>query len=531
MPSNFKKSLIQESGLLSLSQTDCDLYLIGQSRAITYRQLAMTGLHGRTITGGRLSIKRLERDNYVASRSLPGNGREKYYALTSKGKKRLEKLFGGHFLQKMQLQLDKKASLSPQQLPHRIHTNDIYFAYLSNEMLASLPVWLNEVPYGSEPAAPAPPRCDGLLYTGICTYFIEQDEGTQGDAALKAKLDRYIIKSEAFLCENIGKHSLIFTLQCTPKERPVRRPPYSIYRILLKAIRVWNSLEKQLGRQLDFSGFCGQFDCGSQSCLCHLSANDRIILRNLCRQHPLLTLGEMEQLKRNFLYDCSLKDDREAEQDLLFQKRLKARFYTMADDREQATLQHRLRQGMRLYVLPNHRLPSLLPFSLQEEYHFLDMLRKALFSAGLEELYGWNYMALGNIPEGSGQQYAFRNVFRSPEGIRVIAEDIIHDLGGRERVRHYLKSHEREDAVLFLLLVSSRKDAADFLEASKQARGRKVNRHIPFCFMDKNDTMLHHPEGHGMYFCKDTPAGSIWLPARLEYDAFLSKLHLTERRG
>lgn len=531
MPSNFKEILMKESGLLSLSQSDCDLYLIGQARTITYRQLAMTRLHGKTATGGRLSIKKLERDNYVASRSLPGSGRKKYYVLTMKGKKRLEMLLGESFLQKMQLQLDKKASLSPQQLPHRIHTNDIYFAYLSNDMPEALPVWQNEVPYGSEPAAPAPPRCDGRLHTGVCTYYIEQDEGTQGDSALKVKLNRYLTKSDVFLGESMGCHSLVFTLHCSPKERPVRRPPYSIYRILLKAIRVWNVLEAQLGCQLNFSGFCERFGDSSLSCLCHLSANDRSILKNLCRQHPLLSLCEVKQLKQNFLYDSSLEDDRLAEQDLLFQKRLKARFYALADGREQATLQHRLRQGLRLYVLPNHRLPCLLPFSLQEECRFPEALRKILFSAGLEQLPGWSYKALGNVFEGSGKQYAFRNVFQSPEGIRIIAEDIIHDLGGRERMRYYLKSHERADTILFLLLVSSRKDAADFLEKTNQIRGEKQNRNASFCFLDKSEAALRFPESQRIYFCKDTQAGSIWLPARLEYDAFLSELHPTERRG
>lgn len=531
MPSNFKETLIRESGLLSLSQSDCDLYLIGQARTITYRQLAITELHGKTVTGGRLSIKKLERDNYVTSRTLPGSGREKYYMLTAKGKKRLEKLFGESFLQKMQLQLDKKASLSLQQLPHRIHTNDIYFAYLSCEMLTSLPIWQNEVPYEPERMAPAPPRCDGCLHTSVCTYYIEQDEGTQGDSALKAKLDRYITKSAVFLGESIGRHSLIFTLHCTPKERPVRRPPYSIYRILLKAIRVWNTLEAQLGCRLNFSGFCELFDGSSLSYLCHLSTNDRAILRNLCQQHPLLSLNELTQLKQTFLYDSSLKDDRETEQDFLFRKRLKARFYSFADDKDQATLQHRLRQGLRLYVLPNHRLPGLLPFTLQEEYRFPDMLRKILFNAGLEEFPGWNYKALGSVPETSGKQYIFRNIFLSPEGIRIVAEDIIHDLGGRERVRYYLKFHDRTDTILFLLLVSSRKDASEFLETSKQTRERKENRHISFCFMDKSEVALLFPENHGIYFCKDTPAGSIWLPARLEYNAFLSELRLTERRG
>ncbi|HBA49963.1 MAG TPA: hypothetical protein DCZ91_19655 [Lachnospiraceae bacterium] len=530
MPSNFKDTLIRESGLLSLSQGDCDLYLIGQARTITYRQLAATGLHGKTITGGRLSIKKLEKDNYVISRFLPGCGREKYYTLTARGKKRLEKLFGKDFLQKMALQLEKKTSLSQQQLPHRIHTNDIYFAYLASHTLRGLPIWQNEVSYDSEPAVSVPPRSDGLLKTDTCIYYIEQDEGTQGDSALRTKLDRYITQSDVFLGENLKNHSLVFTLHCSPKERPVRRPPYSIYRILLKAIRVWKTLEAQAGCKLNFSGFCDLFEDRSHSCLCHLSINDRAILRNLCRQHPQLSLSEMEQLKHSFLYDSSQEDDRQTEQDSLFRKRLKTRFYALADDRANATLQHRLRQGLRLYVLPNHRLANLLPFSLQEEYHFPEQLRKILFDAGLEELSQWAYTGLGSISDGPGKKYLFRNIFRSGEDIRIIAEDISHDLGGRERVRYYLGSHERAGHILFLLLVSSRKDAGDFLESTRQIRARKENRRVSVCFMDKDAEQPPCPGNHGIYFRKETSAGSLWLPALLEYDAFLSELNLSERR-
>lgn len=531
MPSNFKEILLRESGLLSLSQSDCDLFLIGQARTITYRQLAVTGLHGKTITGGRLSIKKLEKENYVISRLLPGNGREKYYMLTAKGKKRLEKLFGESFLLKMSFQMEKKSALSQQQLPHRIHTGDIYFAYLSNEMLGSLPVWQTEIPYDPAPSVSAPPRCDGLLQTGFGTYYVEQDEGTQGDSALKTKLERYIANSDVFLGEGLKKRSLIFTLHCEAKERPVRRPPYSIYRILLKAVRVWKSLESELDCQLNFTGFCRQFENRSSSCLCHLSINDRSILQNLCRQHPELSLNEMNQLKQDYLYDNSLADDRLAEQDFMFHKRLRARFYALADDRAQTTLRYRLRQGLRLYVLPNHRLSELLPFSLQEEYHFPDILRKLLFNTGLEDLSEWSYSPLGNITDAPEKQYHFRNLFLSDGGVRIVAEDVIHDLGGRERVKYYLNSHEQKDAVLFLLLVSSREDASVFLEQSKQARARKENSRVSFCFMDKSAELTRCPGNHGIYFRKDTPAGSLWLPALLDYDAFLSELHLTERRA
>lgn len=184
MSSKLKEILLQESGLLSLSQSDCDLFLIGQVNAITYRQFALTGLHGSTATGGRLSIKRLEKEGYVASRFLPGNAREKYYILTAKGRKRIEKLFDNRFLEKMSFQLEKRPPLSQQQLPHRIHTGDIYFSCLANKLAERLPVWQTEVPYDAAADVPVPPRCDGLLQTGRGSYYIEQDDGTQGDAAL-----------------------------------------------------------------------------------------------------------------------------------------------------------------------------------------------------------------------------------------------------------------------------------------------------------------------------------------------------------
>lgn len=73
--SNFKNVLMHESGLLTLSQGDCVLFLIGQANAITYRQLALTELHD---LGGRERVRHyltthIHRDNllfllFIASR-------------------------------------------------------------------------------------------------------------------------------------------------------------------------------------------------------------------------------------------------------------------------------------------------------------------------------------------------------------------------------------------------------------------------------------------------------------------------------
>lgn len=527
--SQLKEVLLKESGLLSLSQGDCDLFLIGQTNAITYHQLSLTGLHGNSSTGGRLSLKRLEKEGYVASRLLPGNAREKYYILTAKGRKRMEKLFGSSFLQRMFLKLDKRPPSSQQQLPHRIHTGDIYYSYVANEVLQVLPFWQSEAPYNESSTACAPPRCDGLLKTGNGTYYVEQDDGTQGDAALKVKIDQYM-RSELFLGKELRANSLIFTLHSEAKERPVRKPPFSVYRILLKAIRVWSALEEELGQPLNFTTFCLQFEANSSPSLCHLSANDRGILKNLCYQHPALSLHEVKHLKNSFLYDTSLAEDRCMEQDALFSKRLRTRFYSLTDSREQGTLRYRLRQGLQLCVLPNHRLLDYLPFAFWEEYRLSTFLEKLLFHLGLNDLSLWTHNAYESIRENPETSFLFRSVHSSVCGVRIVTEDVVHDLGGRERVQYYLKNHGQADRIVFLLFVSSREDAVLFLEQHQAALKRRENREVDFCFLDKSAGLYQHPENHSAYFRKEIPAGSLWLPAMLDYDAFLTELHLVERQ-
>ena len=527
--SNLKDTLLYESGLLSLSQGDCDLFLIGQANAITYRQLAMTELHGNTITGGRLSIKNLEKEGYVISKLLPGYTREKYYILTTKGRKRMEKLFGSSFLEKMSIHLEKRPPLSQQQLPHRIHTGDIYFSYLSNHIMETLPSWQYEVPYMFSPDETASPRCDALLQTGHGTYYIEQDNSTQGTAALTIKISQYL-KSNLFLGEKVFSNILIFTMHTNIRERPACRPSFSIYRILLKAIRVWKGLEEEMGQSLDFNTFCMQFGKNGSPNLCHLSQNDRSILKNLCHQHPNLSLEEVKLLKNTFLYDNTQKEKRCNEQDLLFSKRLQGKFYPLIDTGKQATLCHRMKCGMRFLVLPNHRLSDYLPFALCQEYHFSAFLQKILFHMGLHELTTWAYHAYQSISESPDKSFSFYNTCSTENGAMIIAEDIVHDLGGRERVRHYLATHTRQDQILFLLFVASREDALLFYTTFSDFLARKENLKVNICFLDKSAELFKHPEKQCAYFSKKIPDGFLWLPCLLDYDPFLGELHLIERQ-
>lgn len=529
MTSNLKQTLLKEAHLLSLSQSDCDLFLIGQANAVTYEQLAMTKIHGTTMTSGRLSLKKLEKDGYLTTKTMQGNSRIKYFFLTAKGRKRIERLFDKTFLEKMGFDLERRPPASQQQLPHRIHTGDIFFAFLSNPFLDCLPLWQLESPYKEPEGTLVPPRCDGLLKTTYGTYFIEQDNCTQGEGALGNKLSQYM-SAECFLGNGILRHTLIFTLFSETREHPVKKPPYSVYRILLKATRVWKALEEECGKELSFTAFCIQFTGNPSPSLLHLSIHDKSILKNLCLQYPDLTLAEAEQLKKSFLYDTSAENDRGMERDILFHKRLRQKFYPLMADNEQSTLQYRLQKGMHLFVLPNHRLHDYLPYALQEEYHFADFLHRLLFHMGLNDLESWRYHTILECQDWNRSGYIFHNVFVSDSGIRIIAEDAAHDLGGRERIMHYLKNHTDKSRTLFLLFVSSREDAALFLDLLDTALHRPENGNTDICFVDKSATLYRNPDSQNAYFRMQTQNSLLWLPAMIEYDAFLAELHLLERQ-
>ena len=97
MTNNLKQALLKEARLLSISQSDCDLFFIGQANTITYKQLAKAAIHGGTTTSGRLGLKKLEKEGFLAARTIPGRAGTKYYFLTAKGRKRVERIFGGAF--------------------------------------------------------------------------------------------------------------------------------------------------------------------------------------------------------------------------------------------------------------------------------------------------------------------------------------------------------------------------------------------------------------------------------------------------
>lgn len=523
---NFKDTLIKEACLLSLTKSDCDLFILAQANTLTYQQLAATGLHGISTTGGRLSLKKLTEQGYITGKTLPNTNRVRYFILTAKGKTRLEKIFSSTFLSTKQIDIERRPPTSQQQLPHRIHTNDLYFSYLSCPYLEILPVWQLEARYHEASEKQQTPRCDGLLETGYGNYYIELDNRTQGDAALENKLSQYM-DSDLFLGRNAMKNALVFTLNTEVKSPPIKKPPYSVYRILLKAIRIWQALEKEQDKTIHFSAFCDIMENGNYPYLSLLSGNDKMILRNLCRQYPDILLNDAVLMKKEFLYDTSLQDERASNQDALFLKRLKQKFYSILDNRHYATLHYRIRQGMRLHVIPNHRLADNIPFLFQEEYHLQLWFPQILFHMGLQNLEAWKYHPSQYVSDTRELRFFFYNTFENTDSSQsvIIFEDIVHDLGGRERVRFFLRKHRKVLDCLFILLVSDRNDAVQFISEQSNILQKPENACVHICFLDKKADLYQTPAMQNAYFKKE----KLWLPAMIDFDDFTGQLSLTER--
>lgn len=527
----FETLLIQKAGLLSLQKGDCDLLLIAQTNTITYAQLRASGIHGHTGTGGRLSLKKLETEGYLTAKTMSNSNNLKYYMLTSKGKKRVEKVFSAKFLADHGIDLDRRPPTSQFQLPHRINTSDLYCSYISCPVLKAFPSWVLEYGY-TPPANPYsekehPPRCDAKLEAAHHTYYIEQDNGTQGDAALEQKLKQYL-NSSLFLGKSLKRNRLVFTTMSETKEKPAGKPPYTVYRLILKAIRIWDTIEKTSDSTYDFTAICKQIREGTHPAHTLLSGAESRVLQNLAIQYPSYTLADMAELKKKYLHDSTITDNKKSEQDAIFQKRLEMRFYRLAKDRENATLLYRLQQGMHLYVLPNHRIKDFLPYICKDDYGFSDRLLKLLYQIGIYNIECWRYSPLYQLKDSRDTSYWFSNVLASDTQDYIIFEDICHDIGGRARVRHFLSTHHGIDSVILLLFATGKQNSAQFFREIKSSWTRKENKALHLCFIDKTEDI--NKLEHSIPYCIHLQGDTIsFAPVDLDYDSYSEKIQIIER--
>lgn len=515
---DFEEALMQDAGLLHLQKSDTDLFLILQANTITYQQLYMTRIHGSTSSSGRLSLKKLENLGYITGKTYAEG--KKLYHLTVKGKNRLQWLLQINYLESLSVNFDRRPPASQQQLPHRVYTNDFYFAYVGSPYARPCR-WVVEkglLPVSDQDMQP--PRCDGCLTTNWRSYYIEQDNHTQSDGVLQTKVEQYL-KTDLFSAPNISRNVLIFTLLAAGKDRPPKKPPLSVYKVLLKALKLWDHTDFP-SKPETFQEFTSLLS-GNIGVL--LSNADKELLARLAVHYPPLSYQDTILLKNSMLEDESYTEAVLEQRDQIFRKRLQQKFYRLAQGSHPA-LASRLQRGMHLYVLPNHRLRSLAPFVLAEESHLPDQLLQCLYYSGCSmEL---EYHPLYTLQDRMQTSFVFANVFCA-FGFHIIFEDVAHDLGGRERILYFLKHHHYDSPLLLVLLVSGQSDCENFLiEIENLPTGRK-SPNLTICFLDKTLAVYEDPSSVYIYQVIQMNGGCIKQPVSIEID-FNGEIHVLERQ-
>lgn len=512
---DFEEALMRDAGLLYLQKSDTDLFLILQANTITYQQLYLTGIHGITSSSGRLSLKKLENLGYITGKTYADG--KKLYHLTFKGKNRLHWLLPEDYLKWLSANFDRRPPASQQQLPHRVHTNDFYFAYVASPHARPC-VW--ELEKGLLPAAAQgvqPPRCDGCLETAYHRYYIEQDNHTQSDSILQTKLEQYL-KADLFSSRNVCKNILVFTLLAGGKDHPPKKPPFSVYRVLLKALKLWNNMAPS-SMPLNFQDF-SRLLSGNMGHL--LSQADKELVLRLAMQNPDLSYQETVAFKNRMLDDTAYNDAILEQKDLMFKKRLQQKFYRLIPS--SPILASRLRRGMHLYILPNHRLRELAPFVLAEEAHLPEQLLQCLYYSGCS--IDIEYYPIFELHDRAQASFVFTNTFCA-HGSVIVFEDIVHDLGGKERIRYFLSRHCYDNPLLLVLLVSGNTDYKEFFENLEDTGNRFPD--LSICFLDKTMAIYEDPSSVYLYQMVLKDGSFDKKPVSVEID-FNGEIQLSERQ-
>lgn len=514
---NFEKSLCEFAGLFSLNKKHTDLFLLSQTGMITYQQLALCRLHGKTEASGRISLKKLEKEGVIQARKLPNHSQSKYYCLTSKGRALLKKLFPASLLEYLQIRPEKRLPGGSQQIYHRIRTNDFYFTYIG-ALYASPAPWILEYPLlpDNRPGREAQPRCDGLLITAHTKYYIEQDNSTQSENVILQKLLHY--QKGNILCDTAPDNVLVFCLSFPKEQPPASKPSFSLYRILLHLTKIWLLLEEDCRVTLDYQQFLQVLE--SSPIKKTISVNEMQIFQNLYRLHPEMdSLTSAIALKKRYLNDDSYFEMQEKEMDSQFRKRLLTHFQHIYSSYP-ALVPHALK-GNPIFAVPNHRLSLYQPYMMPYEYDYPKQLLKCLLHNGLNTD-GWEYHSPLHLTYRGQPEYWFFQGFVHKKYGYIACEHLTIDLSSKVRIQHYLQNSPSSYFPVFLLLFTSDQESDDIRALSASCGTLR-----------DETTLLQIDSRHSLY--RDPPpriflAGSNTHSILFECDEFDGQLRFITRK-
>ncbi|MDD3361809.1 MAG: replication-relaxation family protein [Hespellia sp.] len=509
----FEKSLCDNARLFSLSKIQLDLFLLLQTNTLTYSQLFATRLHGNTEASARLAIKRLEKYGYVQSKILPSCNQTKYYCLTPKGRNLLKNFLTDDYLNAMHVDWERRPPSGNQQILHRIRTNDFYVQYISAPMSQPAPWLLESALSSTDSASEMPPRCDGMLLSPSGSrYYIEQDNSTQSETILLKKVNQYA-KCDIF---SNPHNTLVFCLAFHEKSSFADKPSFSIYKILLRFIKLWTILEEDYGMELDYEQFMQALNTSSLSRT--ISAGDLQTFRGLHLKHPDVdTLGDTVQLKRRYLHDTEHSETKGRALDLVFQKRLKSHFSRFYDNN--TNLYMNALQGISLFAVPNHRLSFYLPHIMPNEHMFSELFLDRLLHSGLN-IDGWVYQRPLAFTCSDQTPFYFRHGFLHPVYGAIAVELPVVDLSATVRLMHYFKNAVL-DSSLTLVLVLSRDAISQFKKTINDSYSTKLLKSRSVIWMDVGHSL---DIGSSSFHFFDSVSSDVLF----ECDEFDEKLHLVK---
>lgn len=502
----FEDSLCVTAGLFSLSKTQTDLFLLLQCGMITYRQLGTTGIHGKTETSGRLSLKKAEQEGLVKSTKITDKEQVVMYTLTAKGKALALDIFS-NILHAFEIEQDRLQVPSARQLYHRIRTNDFYCAYIAQPYSVPL-IWKQEhaLPHSDYFYAQQPPRCDGYLKSECGEYYVEQDNGTQSETVLLKKIRQYI-QSRLF---DTGNATLVFCLALPKQKNEKKKPSYSIYKILLKFSKLWSVLENEHGISLDYEQFMEVLE---QSPLrTSVSVNE---LRNFCKLHQIHpdadSIDELNRLRQAYLHDKSDLETAAEELDSFYLKRLKSHF--RAFYKEMPELLPCAYEAKAIFAVPNHRLTYCLPFIMHKELDLKTILLHCLYCNGLNTD-NWNYSAPIQTYDCLFFKYGFTHEYYGS----IVFETPNIDLGAIERVRYLMNYCGPFEKPLVLVLLGLDEVQDEYMSLIPQAEKKNVR------LVRTKNMPSHKTYAPVMFYNLDTTGRSLLL----ECDEFDEQLRLIE---
>lgn len=512
---HFEKSLCISARLFSISKKNIDLFLIMQTNTITYQQLYSTKLHGHTETSGRLSLKRLEEEGFIQGKQLVNISQIKYYFLTPKGRELLKKLFPEYYTKFLQINWNRRPPNGNQQLIHRINTNDFYFSYIALNKSQPCP-WILEHPLPSSYTCETPPRCDGYLKGFHTEYYIEQDNNTQSENVLNKKIEQYV-QSGIFSPESFSR--LVFCLAFPCQAKSLKKPSFSIYKLMLKFTKLWAHLEEIHGIVLDLQQFLQTLrDSQLAQTITH---KEWIAFENICHLHPEMdSLDNALALKKLYLDNSGGSEETLRELDLKYKKRLKSHFSRFYNNTASDILISAL-HGIPLFAIPNHRLPIYLPYVMSEETNFKTLFFQQLLHNGLNTD-GWEYCS-PIIFNSKNTNFYFRLGIIHPTYGIIAVEYLTADLSAKPRILHLLKN-KTDDETIIILLICDFDDINEFFNEVQNLFSSTSANHILFLFTEAKTFVSDSPAP--IYLIK---GGIIHSNIIFECDAFDEKLQMIKK--